>query len=284
MLIICVSFSYGQEKIVLWPQGAPMAKGKSDKDQPYLMAYFPEKKDAMNSAVIIAPGGGYYLLADDHEGKQVAEWFNKRGVTAFILYYRLGYHSSGYTHPVPLMDADRAVRLVRANAAKWKLDPAKIGMLGFSAGGHLTATLGTHFKVGDPKAKDPLDRVSSRPDYLVLAYPVISFTAPYAHSGSAEGLLGPEPDPALKQNLSNELQVTSQTPPSFLVHTDEDEGVPPQNSISFYLALKQAGVPAELHIYEKGPHGLGLTHPDHPAYSSWPDRLEDWLRIRKVVE
>jgi acetyl esterase/lipase len=224
------------------------------------------------------------MLADDHEGKQVAKWYNDRGITAFILYYRLGFYSSGYTHPVPLMDASRAVKLVRAKANEFKIDPGKIGILGFSAGGHLASTIGTQYTKGDKNANDPIEKVSSRPDYLVLVYPVISFTAEYSHTGSSKSLLGPEPDKKLLKELSTDLGVTAETPPTFLVHTDEDDGVPSLNSISFYVACKKAGVPAELHIYEKGKHGLGMINAEEPVFSTWAERLEDWLKIRKSIE
>ncbi len=283
-LIIPFTCSFCQERIYLWPEGAPMAKGKTDKDQPYLEVYFPKEKNAANSAVIIFPGGGYYMLADDHEGKQVAKWYNDRGITAFILYYRLGFYSSGYTHPVQLMDAARAVRTVRSKAKEYEIDANKIGILGFSAGGHLVSTIGTKYTNGDKNAKDAIERVSSRPDHLVMVYPVISFTADYTHEGSSKSLLGPEPDEKLKYELSNDLHVTQDTPPSFLVHTHEDEGVPSLNSISFYIACKKAGVPAELHIYEKGKHGLGMINAEEPVFSTWAERLEDWLKIRKAIE
>lgn len=160
--------------------------------------------------------------------------------------------------------------------------PDRIGMWGFSAGGHLTATAGTHFDGGDQQAAQPIDRISSRPDFLILAYPVITFTAEYTHKGSRRALLGESPDPQLLENLSNENQVTPQTPPTFLFHTDEDSGVPPENSVSFYLALKRAKVPAELHIYEKGKHGVGLA-PKDPVLSTWSARLADWLKVRGLL-
>jgi acetyl esterase/lipase len=217
----------------------------------------------------------------DHEGKQIAQWLNDHGVAAFILRYR--HAGTGHQHPAPMMDGQRAIRVVRARSQEWKIDPARIGVLGFSAGGHLASTLGTHFTDENPQAEDPLDRPSSRPDFLVLAYPVISFVADYTHRGSRRNLLGPDADESLVKQFSNELQVTEKTPPTFLFHTSEDTGVPPENSIAFYLALTKAGVPAELHIYERGPHGVGLAR-DLPGASDWSERLLQWMRVRGLVK
>jgi len=223
--------------------------------------------------VVVCPGGGYGMLAMDHEGEQIARWLNSMGIAAFILKYRLGPR---YHHPAPLLDAQRALRMVRYRAQQYGVAPDQIGVWGFSAGGHLASTLATHFDAGDPKASDPVERVSCRPDFAILAYPVISFTTEYVHRGSRENLLGKNPDPKLVELLSNERQVTKDTPPTFLFHTDEDDGVPPENSVLFYLALRKAGVPAEMHIYQRGPHGVGLASTDQ-VLSSWPDRLADWL-------
>ena len=198
----------------LWPNGAPGALGHEDEDIPTLR-YYPAMRGAP-TAVIVAPGGGYRGLAMNHEGWQVAYWLNAAGMSAFVLKYRLGPR---YHHPIELGDAQRAIRLVRAHAAEYSLKPDRIGMMGFSAGGHLTSTAETHFDSGNPDAADPIDRVSSRPDLPILGYPVISFTAPYTHQGSAHALLGDSPDPKLLLNLSNEFQVTAQTPPTFLFST-----------------------------------------------------------------
>jgi acetyl esterase/lipase len=214
----------------------------------------------------------------DKEGYQVAQWLNSIGVSAFVLQYRLGPR---YHHPSELQDAQRAIRLVRSRAAQYGFQPDRIGIMGFSAGGHLASTAGTHFDAGNARAADPIDRAGSRPDFLVLCYPVISFTS-YVHRGSVTFLLGENPDPKLVENLSNELQVTAQTPPAFLFHTDADKTVPVENSVLFYLAMRKAGVPAELHIYEHGNHGVGLAQND-PALSSWPGRLADWLRGRGLL-
>jgi acetyl esterase/lipase len=262
---------------LLWPEGAPGAKGDAEGDKPTLTIYLPPDQNATGAAVVICPGGGYGHLAVDHEGHQIAKWLNTLGVAGFIVKYRHRNSGAGYGHPAPLLDAQRAVRMVRSRAAEWGVDPGRIGILGFSAGGHLASTAGTHFDNGDPNAKDPIDRAGCRPDFMVLVYPVISLVEPYAHAGSRQNLLGKEPDPNLVEYLSNEKQVTPQTPPAFLIHTYEDTAVPAENSIYFYLALRRAKVPAEMHLYQKGPHGFGLGKDIGPA-SSWPTRCADWMR------
>jgi acetyl esterase/lipase len=264
----------------LWPDGAPGAQGTADIDIPTLTA-FPARPDtAVATAVIICPGGGYVNLATDKEGDQFARWFNSLGVSAFVLKYRLG---PKYHHPIELGDAQRAIRTVRAHAADLHVDPAHIGIMGFSAGGHLASSAGTHFDPVNANPADPIDKVSSRPDFLILGYPVISFTTPYVHRGSMRALLGDNPDPKLVELMSNELQVTKDTPPTFIFQTNADTTVPAENSVLFYLALRKAGVPAELHIYEKGPHGLGNAATD-AALSTWPARLADWLRGRGLLK
>ena len=266
--------------MLLWPEGAPGATGQGEDHTPGLTPYLPAAEKATGAAVVICPGGGYSNLAMDHEGHQVAEWLVGHGIAAFILRYR---HAPDYHHPTPLMDAQRALRTVRARAAEWGVDPGRIGMLGFSAGGHLTATAGTHFDAGEGKSPDPIDRASCRPDFIVLIYPVITTTVPYMHRGSRNNLLGKKPDPALIEALSAEKQVTAETPPTFLVSTYEDAGVPAENSICFYLALRKAKVPAEMHIYEKGRHGFGLA-PGDPILSTWPDHCIAWLKVRGVLK
>jgi acetyl esterase/lipase len=262
----------------LWPGGAPGAQGSEDIDKPTLTPYVMPAGRGTGAAVIVCPGGGYGALSMDKEGDQIARFLNSIGVTAFVLKYRLG---PKYHHPIELGDAQRAIRTVRYKAAEYRLLPDRIGIMGFSAGGHLASTAGTHFDGGEPNAGDPIDRVSSRPDFLILCYPVISFTN-YVHQGSRRNLLGDNPDPKLVENLSNELQVTPQTPPTFLFHTNGDTGVPPENSMLFYMALRKAGVPAEIHIYERGPHGVGLAQTDYPLLT-WPGRLADWLRVRGLL-
>jgi acetyl esterase/lipase len=263
----------------LWPNGAPGALGNEDADKPSLTIYLPQS-NGEHSGVVVCPGGGYGGLAVDHEGRQIAEWLNARGVAAFVLRYRLGPR---YHHPIELGDAQRALRFVRSHASDYGIASGKIGIWGFSAGGHLASTAGTHFDAGDANAADPIDRMSSRPDFMILAYPVISFTTPYTHRGSMRNLLGDNPDPKLAASLSNETQVTPQTPPAFLFHTNNDSGVPAENSVLFYLALRKAGVPAEMHIYERGEHGVGLALSD-PVLSSWPGRLEAWMKIHEWMK
>jgi acetyl esterase/lipase len=263
---------------LLWPAGAPGALGTEPADQPSLTPYVLPKGSGSGAAIVICPGGGYQNLSMDKEGYAVAKWLNSLGVSAFVLKYRLGPR---YHHPIELGDAQRAIRMVRSRAAEYGLQADRIGIMGFSAGGHLASTAGTHFDAGNASAADPLDRPGSRPDFMVLCYPVISF-GPFAHVGSRRNLLGDNPDPKLVENLSNELQVTKDTPPTFLFHTTTDSTVPVENSVMFYSALRKAGVPAELHIYERGPHGVGLATTD-PVLSTWPARLADWLRIHGWV-
>ena len=262
--------------ILLWPDGAPGAVGATEADQPSLTIYLPPRQSANGCGIVVCPGGGYGHLAVDHEGQQIAQWCNSFGVAAFVLRYRI---APRYHHPAPMLDVQRALRTVRANAGQWNVAADRIGVIGFSAGGHLASTAGTHFDSGDAQATDAVDRVSCRPDFLILCYPVISFTTEYTHKGSRRNLLGDNPDAELVKQFSNELQVTPETPPTFLFHTTEDKGVPPQNSVLFYLALCRHGVPAEMHIYERGRHGLGLAA-DVPAVSSWPQRCQDWLQVR----
>jgi acetyl esterase/lipase len=264
---------------LLWPEGAPGAQGSQDEDKPTLAPYIVPQARGTGTAVIVCPGGGYEHLSMDKEGDQIARWLNSIGVTAFVLKYRLG---PKYRNPVELGDAQRAIRIVRSRAADYRIMPDRIGIMGFSAGGHLASTAGTHFETVNGNSTDPVDRVPSRPDFLVLVYPVISFTTPYTHRGSLRALLGDGADPKLVESLSNELQVTAQTPPTFLFHTSTDTTVPPENSVLFYLALRKAGVPAEMHIYERGPHGVGLAQTDE-ALSSWPARLAAWLRTRGLL-
>jgi acetyl esterase/lipase len=262
----------------LWSGDAPGALGKEPVDVPTLAVYPAPADKANGAAVVICPGGGYGVLAD-HEGHPVAVWLNGLGVTGAVLKYRLGPR---YHHPAPLQDAARALRTLRARAGELKLDPHRIGILGFSAGGHLASTLSTHFDAGDANAADPVDRAGSRPDFSILVYPVISFTTEYTHTGSRTNLLGNSPTPELMELLSNEKQVTAQTPPTFLVHTAEDKGVPAENSLLYALALRKAGVPVEMHLYEKGPHGFGMAAGD-PVLGTWPDRCAAWMRGRGLL-
>ena len=266
------------EEIPLWESRAPGALGETDADRPTLTIY-RAGRNRSGTGIIVAPGGGYGALAVDHEGRQIAAFFNAMGVSAFVLKYRLGPR---YHHPTQIGDAQRAIRLVRSRASNYGVVPGRIGMMGFSAGGHLTATAGTQFDEGKPDAGDLVERAGSRPDFLILAYPVISFDPAITHAGSLRNLLGEKPDPQLVEKLSNDLQVTAKTPPAFLFHTTADTGVPVENSIRFYAAMRRAGVPAELHVFENGPHGVGLALWD-PALSAWPALLSNWLRGRGLL-
>ncbi|MBL7215566.1 MAG: alpha/beta hydrolase [Phycisphaerae bacterium] len=255
-----------------------MVLGTAEKDIPTLTLYPASGDHATDCGIVICPGGGYAGLAMDHEGVQIAEWFNSIGVSAYVLKYRLP--SDGYRHPVPLMDAQRAIRLVRHNAEKWNINPAKIGIIGFSAGGHLASSVGTHFEkpVAVPEAADEIGEISCRPDFMVLIYPVISMQDEITHKGSKDNLLGVNAEPAMVELLSNEKQVTPQTPPTFLVHASDDTAVVPENSVRFYQALLKANVPAELHMYLKGGHGFGIRPSAGPA-SQWTELCEKWMQL-----
>ena len=264
--------------IRLWDGQAPGALGAEPADIPTLTYYAPGRGNT-GTAVVLAPGGGYGALALNHEGRQVANWFNAQGIHTFVLRYRLGPR---YRHPVPLDDALRAVRVVRARAKEFGVQPNRIGLMGFSAGGHLASTVATRFDGGRASATDPIDRTNSRPDFVILGYPVIASAAPYAHQGSFRNLLGDDAPADLRASLSNDTQVTAETPPTFLFHTNADTSVPPENSILFYMALRKAGVPAEMHIFEPGPHGVGLAMGD-AVLSAWPPLLSTWLRARGLL-
>jgi acetyl esterase/lipase len=273
----------GKPVVLLWPEGAPGAHGTADKDKPSLTVHLPAPSIANGCAVVICPGGGYQHLAMSYEGHDVAEWFNTFGVAGFVLKYRL---APEYHHPSPLLDVERAIRIVREKASDWHIDPHRVGVMGFSAGGHLASTAATHFDAGRPDASDPIDRQSCRPDFAILAYPVITMTGKFGHGGSKKNLLGANPDTGLAELLSNEKQVSAQTPPTFLFHTAEDTAVPVENSVEFFLALRKAGVPAEMHVYEKGRHGLGLGTKDPKiafALGTWPARLHDWMQLRGLL-
>jgi acetyl esterase/lipase len=263
---------------LLWPKGAPGALGDEAKDKPTLIIYLPEKPSGCG--IVICPGGGYGGLAMDHEGHQIGRWLNENGIAGFICDYR--HRGKGYGHPAPLQDAQRAIRTVRARAEEFGVKPDKIGILGFSAGGHLTSTAVTHFDAGDKTSDDPVMKVSSRPDFGVLCYPVIAMGQPFTHKGSQKNLLGENADAELVKSLSNEQQVTDQTPPCFLWHTYEDTGVPPQNSVVFYRALLDHKVPSELHVYERGRHGVGLAK-DIPGTSGWPTACLAWIKNRGMT-
>jgi acetyl esterase/lipase len=275
--------------VPLWDGKAPLAVGDGAADKPSVKVFLAPSDKATGAAVVVCPGGGYGFLADDHEGKQVAEYFNGLGVHAFVLKYRIVTKDRpGPLGRAPLLDVQRAVRYVRANATKFAIDPAKVGLMGFSAGGHLASTGGTHFDAGKRNSEDPVERVSCRPDFLILAYPVVSMEEGVTHNGSRTNLLGRSPSAEDVALFSNEKQVTDKTPPTFLFHTDVDTVVIPENAVRFYLALKKAKVPAELHVYEKGRHGVGLANnpkqPDDKYASGWPERLTAWLEARGVLK
>jgi acetyl esterase/lipase len=285
LLATCVVFAQRRDASPptvepLWPGGAPGAVGQEEADRPTLSIYPAPRERSTGAAVVVFPGGGYGALAMDHEGEQIARWLNSLGVSAFVLKYRLGPR---YRHPAPLQDAQRAIRTVRSRASELAIDPARLGIWGFSAGGHLASTAATHFDDGNGASPDLVERASSRPDFAILGYPVITLTEEaYVHKGSRRNLLGETPDAKLVEELSNEKQVTSRTPPVFLFHTNEDTGVPPENSVLFYLALRKAGVPAEMHIFERGPHGAGLA-PTDATLSAWSGLLAKWLATRGAL-
>lgn len=264
------------ETIPLWPGEAPGARGSAPADVPTLTVFRADTNSATGAAMVICPGGGYSGLAS-HEGADYARWLNEAGISAFVLKYRLG--SAGYRHPVMLQDAARAVRTVRARSGEWGVDPARVGIMGSSAGGHLASTLLTHFDAGQPGADDPVERQSSRPDLGILCYPVITM-GEFTHRGSRGNLLGNQPSQELVDLLSNELQVSTNTPPCFLWHTGDDTVVPVENVLQFAVALRKSRVRFDLHIYEHGPHGLGLGTRDWNPGKRHPWTLDCvyWLR------
>lgn len=283
--LILISFIFlisgnfmAQTPIRLWNEDAPNALGKEPADIPEIKPFPAAKDKATGAAILVLPGGGYGHLSDVKEGSAVAEWLNSLGISAFVLKYRLG---PKYGQPNQLLDAARALRTIRARAKEWNLDEKRIGILGFSAGGHLASTLSTHFDSGKSDAKDEIERVSSRPDLQILIYPVVTM-GEFTHQGSKKNLLGENPSAELIQKYSNELQVTKDTPPAFLVHTMTDTAVPVENSLQFVAALRKNGVPFEFHLYEQGPHGFGLA-PTNPYLNSWAERCADWLRLHNFA-
>jgi acetyl esterase/lipase len=278
-----------QTAIPLWPEGVPGAiagggpevvtDGRiSNVHEPSLTPHLAPAGARQATAVVVCPGGGYNLLAADHEGRAVAEWLNSIGVSAFVLKYRL----KEYGHPAPLRDVLRAVRLLRSDAPRWGIAADRIGVIGFSAGGHLAASAGTLFDEADGRTGAAFDAVSARPDFMVLIYPVIRLIGPHAHTGSGRSLLGADAAPETFERYSLDSRVTKETPPAFLVHGGTDTAVPPENSARFYLALRQAGVPAEMHLYQDGPHGIGLR-PGNGPMSDWPKRCAEWMAARGLL-
>ncbi len=290
-IMSALQMAVAQKVIKLWPNGAPgnneclqpeeTFNGKCVRfvSVPTLTIYLPDKDKNTGAAIVICPGGGYAMEAMDHEGYQYAEYLQSKGIAGIVLKYRLPY---GH-HEIPLMDAQYALRTVRYNAAEWGINPEKIGISGFSAGGHLASTAATHFDHGKPETVDPVEKVSCRPDFAVLVYPVITFNELWGHMGSRENLIGKNHDLRLIRYYSNELQVTSETPPSFLVLADDDKGVLPRNSIEFYSALKEKGVSAELHIFREGGHGFGMNKSGKP-HDQWPQLLIDWMKAEKILK
>jgi len=268
-----------KERIELYDGEIPGKLGDGEGHQPHGLLYLP-KRDTQAppiSLIVIVPGGGYGGLAIDHEGYQIAQWCNEHGLGAFICLYR--HRGGGYGHPVPLQDAQRAIRLVRHHSTKWHVDPKHIGIIGFSAGGHLSSTVSTQFDQGNPQAEDPIFRHSSRPDAAILCYPVIGMGKPYTHQGSQRNLLGENADPDLVASMSSEDRVNENTPPTFLLHTQEDKVVVVENSLAYYSALARHKVPSELHIFPLGPHGIGLAQ-KYPEASLWPKLCLNWLRAQ----
>jgi acetyl esterase/lipase len=283
------------EIVPLWEGKAPHAVGDTKWDKPTVKVFRAPQESANGVGCIICPGGGYGFLADEHEGDDAARFLNKHGVTAFVLQSRVANNERpGPLHPAPMEDAQRAIRHARAKAKEYGLDAKKIGIWGFSAGGHLASTAGTHFDDGK-NAGDEIDKVSCRPDFLVLSYPVISSDPAISHKGSFKNLLGDKQDEKMLEYYSNEKQVTEKTPPTFIFHTNEDNGVLPENAVRFYLACKAKKVSCELHLYAKGAHGIGLGTgwknkttgawriAPEPAVQSWPDRLIEWMVSQKIL-
>jgi acetyl esterase/lipase len=272
------------DAIDLWPEGVPGLRADATPEKvaggrawnvhhPYMVVYPAPAEKAVGTAVVVCPGGGYTFLAIENNGTTVARWLNSVGITAFVLHYRL----QEYGHPAPLQDVLRALRLVRSRASEFGVKANRIGVFGASAGGHLAACAATMYDDPEGRTGAPLDAVSARPDFAALLYPLITMQGPEAHAGSLRALLGDHPTPELARRLSAELRVTRDTPPTFIVHTEEDQSVPVENSLVFYRALCAAGVPAEMHLWQKGAHGFGMDK-NAGEVSTWPDRWEEWLR------
>lgn len=282
-----------QDSLFIWKDGVPNSKENNLEEifmwsdvpriknvtNPTLNIYLPPKDKANGTAVIICPGGGYAILAVKHEGYDLAEWFNSLGIAAFVLKYRLPNDESMVDKKIgPLQDAQQAIRLVRENAKEWNVNPDKIGIMGFSAGGHLASTAGTHFE----KPVEPANGTSVRPDFNLLIYPVISFKESFTHMGSRNNLIGKNASYDLVEEYSNEMHITENTPPTFLVHSSDDNAVPVENSIRFYQELVKNKVPAEMHIFETGGHGYGMGRDE--LTKAWPERLKTWLHHHKLID
>ncbi len=283
--------TYSQDVVKLWPKGTPgpvvspkpeeTFEGKRVRyvSEPMLYVYLPTRELNTGVAVIICPGGGYGIEAMDHEGYDVAEFLQSHGIAGIVLKYRLPYGHS----ELPLQDAQQAMRLVRSHSQEWAIDPGKVGIAGFSAGGHLASTLSTHFDTGNKDADNAIDKQSCRPDFSILLYPVITFKEEWGHMGSRENLIGKTNDWKIIEKFCNELQVTSQTPPAFIALADDDAGVKPRNSIEYYLALKREGIPAELHIFKEGGHGFGMNKRGK-AHDQWPLMMVEWMKAMRYIK
>ncbi len=293
LALVIISFNTMAQdfKLKVWPNGAPDSNGMTLPEETYegkrvrnvseaeMYVYLPKIGINTGAAVVICPGGGYMIEAMDHEGYDLAEWLTTQGVAGIVLKYRLPY---GHDQ-IPLEDAQRALRIVRQKAAEWGINPAKIGIAGSSAGGHLASTAGTRFDLGKPESTDPLEKYSCRPDFMLLLYPVITFSEEFGHMGSRTNLIGTGNKWELVEKYSNELHVTPQTPPTFLILADDDGGVPPRNSIEFYMALKKNKIPAEMHIFRDGGHGFGMTKKNLPV-DQWPNLFAQWMKAQGITK
>ena len=291
--LLLIVFNVNSQDLTLkvWPDGAPNHNGMNEPEEVFegkrvrkvseaeMYVYLPDKEKNTGAAVVICPGGGYWIEAMDHEGYEMAEWLKEKGVAGIVLKYRLPY---GH-HEIPSDDARQAIRIVRNKANEWGINPSKIGIAGSSAGGHLAATVGTRFDNGSKYTGAPYNNISSRPDFMLLLYPVITFDESFGHTGSRKNLIGEGDDRSLVEKYSHERHVTPETPPTFLVLADDDTGVTPKNSVVFYLALKENKVPAEMHIYAQGGHGFGMSKKNLPV-DQWPELFYNWLKATKVIE
>lgn len=271
LTIVSVNAADEPKMQLLWPDGAPGAKGTAQTDKPEYEVYLPAPEKATGTAVIICPGGAYWALMMSYEGRDIAKWLNGMGIAGIVLKYRV----APYQHPAPMLDAQRCMRVVRKNAKEWGIKPDHIGIMGFSAGGHVASTVGTHYDAGNPKATDPIDQISCRPDFMILIYPVITM-GEKGHAGSRNTLLGPNSTAAEIDFVSNEKQVTPDTPPAFLAHSKKDSAVNIANSQMFYDALIKNKVKATFLELPTGEHGLGCGN--GPEWKAWQDACAEWLK------
>ncbi|MCK5731349.1 MAG: alpha/beta hydrolase [Draconibacterium sp.] len=293
MILFFISTSLYAQNIVLkvWPEGAVTSNGMEESEvindnghiknisEAEMYVYLPDEKINTGASVVICPGGGYWIEAIEHEGHDIAKWLNTKGIAGIVLKYRLPYGN----HEIPADDVRQTMRIVRMNAKEWGIDTNKVGLAGSSAGGHLAATAGTRFDLGNEESENPIEQMSSRPDFLLLLYPVITFSEEFGHMGSRKNLIGEGNNWELVEKYSNELHVTPQTPPTFLILADDDNAVVPRNSVEFYLKLKENNVAAEMHIFQEGGHGFGITKNNLPV-DKWPDLFLYWLQAIEIVE